>query len=816
MSDKLAMWKRSLLRFTKRIKKNPLFYGTAWVLAALFFAGSLGFLALMGLFVYYGRALPTVDSLKNYRPLQTTRVLDRKGRLIAEIFEERRTVVPMSKVPRVLVLSVLAAEDADFYQHQGLDYAGIARSLFFDLLHGKAMQGASTITQQIVKNVLLTPERTVSRKVRELLLARRLEQQLDKNQILYLYLNHINFGHGRYGVQEASRFYFDKDVSELNLAEASLLAGIPQSPSRFSPITHPIAAHKRQQFVLSQLEKKRDQYWDDIPLREIKAARENLVKTTKRQPPIDPAPEAVILARNLLKKQVGEANFARGGYTVETTIDLDIQALARKTLREGLIQIDKRQGLQVPLRKSRATKAVAPVKALQLGRTYDALVTGADDSQGIITLKIGGYPATALVSELGRFNPRSLPASQVAVPGTVLRASLQSLASGDKIAEAKLELGPQGAAIVLDPRTRDILALVGDEKAVFGFDRASNALRQPGSAFKPIVYALALDSGRFTPATLVLDAPEVYDQWKPDNYETFHYEGAVRLRDALAKSINLVAIRVINDLTPAEAARFARQLGITSPLDPSLALALGASAVRPIELVNAYATFASGGTWAPPRLVARIIDDRGSPVELPEVEPPRAVMRPAAAYLVTSLLTSVIRDGTGRQALQLKRPIAGKTGTSNDARDAWFVGYTVDTVAGVWVGYDDYRPLGKGESGPKSALPIWTSLMASLSKGKPVVDFPVPSGVVTAQIDPKSGLLAYPGITDAIEEVFLEGTVPTETSRPPDVLDPSSFLMEQLGGNDPPAPSSPQAQNTGARESIKLNVTVRGSDQRSQ
>jgi penicillin-binding protein 1A len=433
----------------------------------------------------------------------------------------------------------------------------------------------------------------------------------------------------------------------------------------------------------------------------------------------------------------------------------------------------------------------ARVGTPEVGRTYDAIVVATDDRQGTITVDIAGYRALARVAELTRYNPQSLPASRFVPIGALLRASMQSPANGGQLAEVKLELGPQGAVVVLDPRSREVLALVGDEKPIFGFDRACNAIRQPGSAFKPIVYALALDSGKFTPATLVLDAPEVFDQWKPDNFETWHYQGAVRLREALAKSINLVAIRVINEITPAEVVNFARQLGITSQLEPSLALALGASGVRPLELVNAYATFASGGLWAPTRVIRRITDVHGKAIALPPGELPRTVMKQASAYLVTSLLTSVVQEGTGRAARQLRRPAAGKTGTSNDSRDAWFVGYTPETVAGVWVGYDDYRPLGKGENGPKSALPIWVSLIGALSTGRPAVDFPMPRGVVTAQIDPKSGLLAYPGMPDTIEEVFLEGTVPTETARPPDLLDPNSFLIEQLGGNAPQPPGAP-------------------------
>jgi penicillin-binding protein 1A len=770
----------------KRKKKPGRWVLLARLLVVALFLGSAGVFAATATLSYYARDLPTVEALKNYRPPQTTRITDRRGRLLSELFQERRTVVPMSRIPRVLVLSVLAAEDADFYRHQGLDYAGIVRALLRDILSRKAMQGASTVTQQIVKNILLTPERTVSRKIKELILARRLEQKLSKDEILFLYLNHICFGHGRYGVQEASRFYFGKDVEQLNLAEASMLAGIPKAPSRFSPLDHPRAARKRQRYVLDQLEAKQAVYWNDLPLADIRAARTAELRLASRKGPPDRAPEVVTEARRLLEDLLGKEAARQGGYTVTTSIDLDLQVAVRRALREGLGQIDKRHKLCGPLVAARGGRPAKTkrVKRLVVGRTYDAVVTGADDRQGTIELDVGGQRARASLKDLKRFNPDRLAASRFAEKGARVRASIQQAAGEGEPAEAQLELGPQGAVVVIDPRTREVLALVGGEQAVFGFDRATQAVRQPGSAFKPIVYALALRDGRFTPASLVLDAPEVFDEWKPDNYETWTYQGAVRLREALAQSINLVAVRLTREVGPAQVVDLAQQLGITTELEPSLAIGLGASGVRPIELVNAYAVFAAGGRWMPVSIVKKITDPGGKAVKLPPNEPPRQVLTPAAAYLVTSLLTSVVQEGTGKAARQLRRPAAGKTGTSNNARDAWFVGYTPEVVAGVWVGFDDHRPLGKGESGARAALPIWMEVIRAAVGDRPAVEFPVPGGITTARIDPKSGLLAYEGMQDALEEVFLEGTAPTQMASPPDVLDTGSFVMEQLGGLD--------------------------------
>ncbi|MCS6799377.1 MAG: PBP1A family penicillin-binding protein [Myxococcota bacterium] len=743
--------------------------------------------ALVGLFWYHGRDLPSVDRLRHYRPPQTTRVLDRHGRPIGEIFTERRTVVPMERIPRIMVLCVLAAEDADFYNHEGLDYPGILRALLIDAPRGR-ITGASTITQQVVKLLLLSPERTLSRKLRELILARRLEQELTKDQILHLYLNHVNFGHGRHGVQEAARFYFGKDVEQLTLAEASMLAGIPQAPARLSPRTHPEAARRRQRYVLDQLAQRREEYWPDVPPSAIEEARRNppaLVPLESRE---ETAPELMAIVRELLRERLGEQALRDGGYVVHTTIDLDLQRLARRTLREGLEQIDARNGYRGPLRRPRGKRPAPPPPQqarLSTGRTYEATVSGTDDDAGLIGLDVGGHRAFVSLAELGRYNPEGLPASRFAEIGARVRVSIERLADPDEgasaSAQARLELGPQGALVAIDPRTRHVLALVGGYEAEPGFDRATQALRQPGSAFKPIVYAAALRARRITPASLLLDAPAVYDRWRPDNYEPWRHEGPVRVRHALAHSLNVVAVRLLEDLGPPAAVELAQALGLSGPFEPSLALALGASEVRPIELVNAYASFAAGGRWEPWRLVVRIDGPDGTRIALPAEPPAREPLTAAEAYLVTSLLRSVVTEGTAREAETLRRPVAGKTGTSNEARDAWFVGYSTDVVAGVWIGFDDRRPLGRRESGARSALPIWIAWMQGAHNGRPVTDFPVPAGIQVARVDPSSGLLAPVGAPGSIEEVFLEGTAPTATSTRPDVTDAAAFLAEQMG-----------------------------------
>lgn len=769
---------------TSRAAKPPsrFWRWTKRLLVAGVALAALGVLGLVVLFWYHGRELPDVATLRSYAPPQTTRVLDRDGELLGEIFSERRTVIPMSRIPRVMVLATLAAEDADFYQHEGVDYPGIVRALIRDLTSGRRAQGASTITQQVVKLLLLSPERTISRKIREQILARRLEQELSKDEILHLYLNHINFGHGRYGVQEAAQFYFGKDAEDLSLAEATLIAGIPQAPARLSPRSHPEAARRRQTYVLRQLEEKHDAYWPDLPLEDIRAAREIEPTLVPRTETPDEGAEMLAVARRELRELVGDEAYARGGFTVHTTLDLDLQRATRAAVRRGLEAHDERQRHRGPLTAPRRARELDRIDELRTGRTYDARITGADDERGVLLLDVGGHPARAAMSDVARFNPESLSASAFAALGAQVRVAVLELPTEDAPALVRLELGPQGAAIVIDPRHRDVLALVGSYEGGSGFDRALQAVRQPGSTFKPFVYALGVRERRLTPATVMLDAPVVYDEWRPQNYETWQNEGPVRLRVALAQSINLVAVRAIEELGAESTAAFARELGIESELEPTLSLALGASGVRPIELVNAYATFAAGGRYEAPRFVTKVVGPDGREIPLPRRDPPRDVLDPAEAYVVTSLLESVTATGgTAERASRLGRATAGKTGTSNEARDAWFVGYTPSVVAGVWIGFDDRRSLGRRESGGRTALPIWIDVIRAAEGDRPTLAFPRPAGVVAASIDPASGLLANPEQNDAIEEVFLDGTAPTETARAPDVADPSTFFMEQLG-----------------------------------
>ncbi|HUT76465.1 MAG TPA: PBP1A family penicillin-binding protein [Polyangia bacterium] len=757
-----------------------------------------GAAGLAAIFYTLSRDLPAIGPLlEGYDPPQTTRVLAADGTVIGELFDERRTVVPLARIPRLLLDAVIATEDTDFRTHQGLDYPAMIRAMFANVSEGRLAQGASTITQQVARTFFLSREKTFSRKIREILLTKRIEERLTKDEILFLYLNQINFGHARYGVQEAARFYFDKDVDELRLHEAALLAGIPKGPAVYEPIGHAEAALKRRAYVLGSMERQ-----GMINPAEAELARAAPLGLVPRQgPDRELAPEAVSRALRELALAVDVASLRHGGWTIETSIDPALQRAAREAVRNGLAAVDGRNGRVAPFKKGKGRlggEACAAGREPVSGKVYSAEVAGRSPDDRL-ELLLCGRPAWIDLRRAGRYNPRGLAAPGFAEPGRMLRVSLvQGPADGPY--EVRLEEGPQAALAAVEPATGRILALVGgDDVRPGGFDRASDARRQPGSAFKPLVYLEAIRSRRYTPVTLLDDAPEVDGEWQPKNSGAEGFAGAVTLRQALARSLNLPAVKLIRDVGPERVVELAHALGIESPLDPVPALGLGASALSPLELASALSTLAAGGMRHPSRVVTRVVNPRGHEVPLMGQRPTRVVTE-EEAHLVTSLLGSVISSGTGRDAAKLGRPAAGKTGTSNEMRDAWFVGYTPDVATAVWVGYSDFKPLGRKEFGGRAALPIWLDFMKAAHAGRPVRDFERPPGIVTARIDPGSGLLAYEGQADSVDEIFIEGTEPTETALPPDLVSLDAFAIEQavgaalIDGNADAGPDDPEPQ----------------------
>ncbi len=774
-----------------------------WGLIVGLALGALGAASLAGMFWVFGADpnLPKISKLNEYHPKQVTRIYSADGKLIGEIYEQRRTFVKLEQVAPVMVQAIIDSEDSGFYAHHGLDFSGMLRALYVNIRHGgKSKQGASTITQQVVKTFLLTPEKSMRRKVQEIILARRLENELTKAEILTLYLNQIYFGHGRYGIQEAARFYFGKSAAELNVPEAALLAGMVQSPEHLSPLKHPDEAKKRQSYVLERMKvnghltEADAKKWIDAPIPIQK----------NPEPALDSAPEVVDLVRQELAKKYSPDEISRLGLDVRTTIDYELQVAARQALESGLETIDTRHGYRGPIthlagdkldKKLAQLKKELPKDGPKGNDSYEAVVVVANDAAGELVVDLGGWKGAVILRDPvsdRRYNPEHKKPSERFIPGDVLRVRLAPDLGPSSIESAKgalsLDLGPQGAVVVIDPATRKVLAVVGGYGfQAGGFNRASRAKRQPGSSFKPYLYAAAIDSGKFTAASVVNDAPEVYDLWKPKNYEAGEFRGPVRLRTALALSINTVAIRIMHDVGPATVIGVAHALGISEELPEELSLALGSGVVTPLEHINALASFPAGGVYAAPVFITQIGDQAIAP-------PPTAqAIKPETAYVVASMMQSVVEEGTAVAAKKLKRKLAGKTGTSNGGRDTWFVGFTPDLIAGVWVGFDDMRAVGRGETGAKAALPIWIDLMKVALKGRGTKTFKQPPGVVVARIDRRTGKLAAPGESDAetLEEVFVQGTVPTEVAPATGEADPNTFVVDEMDQAATPKPGAP-------------------------
>jgi penicillin-binding protein 1A len=797
-----------------RPSRRRLLIWLKWAALAALLLASAGVLTVVLVIRHYEADLPSVTELKSYRPPQVTRVLARDGTVLGELFVERRTLVPIEAIPTGMKLAALAAEDASFYEHAGLNYLGMLRALLKNVVSSRARQGGSTITQQVVKNVLLTPERTLGRKMREAILARRIEAELSKDEILDLYLNHIYFGHGRYGVEEAARYYFGKSIRDVSLGEAAMLAGIIKGPHIYSPRDDLARARTRQSFVLDQMVQKGFARAD-----QARAAKDEMI-TVAPEPESRPelAPEVVDEVKRTLRSVVGPAA-DRGGYTVTTTIDPTLEAAARAAVRHNIDDYEKRHKLVLPLTKSKHEPVPFEGTPPPGRRALLGVVTSADDAKNTLEVRVGTVTGTVDVAEAARFNPKGLHASELAELGKVVRVVMpaRSLASEGAAAtrpatptpaelppRLHLELGPEGALIALDVRSREVLALVGSYEAVRGgLDRTSSH-RQPGSTFKAFVYSYAIHARSMTPATIVETSPFALHGYRPDNFDEGEGKTPKRLRDALALSVNTAAVWSLERVGPTNVVAWAHALGFESKLGADLSLALGSYEVTPREMLAAYATFAAGGVYADPILIQKIIGPNGVEVPLPDRVQGRRVLEEPEAYVMTNLLTSVVQDGTGKRAKQLGRPIAGKTGTSNQAKDGWFVGYSTDIACAVWTGFDDPTPMGAGEAGATLALPAFVEFMREAHKKRPPADFPVPAGIVRVMIDPATGLKAYADQRDAIEEIFLSGTEPSEVAAPgEDGGKPSA-----AGDAGSPSPSGADAGD----DLVKAGVITRPSE----
>lgn len=771
----------------------------AWGLAVAMVLLMVAVIGAFGAYRHLAADLPRIDSLVDYRPPIISSVYADDGRKIGEFYTERRIVVDLDQIPQRLRQAFVAAEDSRFYQHRGIDLVGIARAFFKNLEAGTIVQGGSTITQQVTKSFLLTPERSYSRKIKEAILAYRIDRVFSKDEILYLYLNQIYLGHGAYGVAAAAENYFDKPVADLSLAECAMLAGLPQAPSRYSPFSHPERARQRQRYVLNRMVEE----GMVSPAEARVAAETELEIKPRRNWFFEEVPVYTEHVRRYVIERYGEKRLLNDGLQIYTAVDTAAQKAARNEIDKGLRALDKRRGYRGPLEQLTAEGAKEWIARRSAGdrpvpgEIREAVVTAVDDRSGRVRVDLGSRAGVIQMAGMQWARPldpvSGKAAGRLETPGQILKVNdlvqVRVEAAGQGVAPLTLALEQvprvEGALLCLENRTGQVKAMIGGRDfAASQFNRAVQSRRQPGSAFKPIIYAAAIDKG-YTPASMLIDAPIIYHDeardftWKPRNYgRRFH--GPTSLRRALAQSRNVVTVKLLRDIGVSYVIDYARRLGITSPLAPNLSIALGSSGVSLLELVQAYSVFANRGERVAPIFVTRIVDRDGRVLE--EAEDRREpVISPATAYIVTSLLESVVQEGTGQHVKALGRPVAGKTGTTDDLHDAWFMGYTPGFTTGVWVGFDDDTPLGDGETGARAASPIWLGFMQTLLQDRPVEVFTVPEGVVFAKIDAETGLLAIAESRETRFECFKEGTEPTTySSRPEAVDEPESFFKSDI------------------------------------
>ncbi len=706
---------------------------TTIVVSTLSFGIGVG----LSLYKHITEGLPSVESLKNYRPPVVTTLYASDGSIIAEFYHERRYLIPVKELPSHVIQAFIAVEDSRFYEHKGVDLLSVLRAAIANIRAGTIVQGGSTITQQVAKSLLLTPERTWERKIKEAILAYKIDNFLSKEEILHLYLNQVYFGAGAYGIESAARTFFGKSAKDLTIAEAAMIAGLPKAPSKFNPYENFEEARKRQLYVIQRMEEEHF-----ISKEQAEEARREPIKLKGRLSwKMNYFIEEV---RRRMVERYGEQLFYEGGLHIYTTMDIEAQKLAEKTLLWGLSEYEKRHGFYGPIKIIHKTKWNEFVQELRRnqeapeeGLLLTGLVMAQDDKKRAFLVSLGSEEFY-LTQEGWSWTKKSYSSMKnLLPPGSVIKCSIHDQ-GGSKILKLEPEIEVEGAFVLANLKNGDVLALVGGKDFnASQFNRATQARRQPGSAFKPIVYATAVDKG-FTEVTTVIDSPISYKAgggniWRPGNYDG-NYMGPMTLRKALALSRNVVAVKLMDAVGVEEVIQMARKLGIESPLTPTLPLALGASGLPLIELAQAYSAFANNGYLIPFRMVTKVIDKDGKVLEeFPVVQ--KEAISPETAYIMTDMMTAVIKEGTGKYAASLGRPVAGKTGTSNEFRDAWFIGYTPDFIAGVWVGYDDNtKSLGSGETGGKNACPIWTEFMREWLKDKPVTTFNPPPGIVFMKV----------------------------------------------------------------------------------
>ena len=775
-------------------------------LAATLICGIGGAATLAGAFWYYGQDLPTLETLETYRPAAVTVVYDRNGELLGEIYEQRRYVVPMEDIPEHVQYAFIAAEDANFENHSGVDLMGIARAMVANLKAGGMAQGASTITQQVARNFLLTKDKKISRKIKEMILATRVEETFSKDRILYLYLNEIYLGSGAYGVEAAARIYFDKHVQELTLAEGAILAGLPQRPSDYSPHRHWEKAKARQSYVLGQMLDK-----GFISQSEHDAALKEEIAVVKGENPIRKlAPYYTEHVRRHLVDEYGFDRVYNEGLVVHTTCDLELQQVAQTAVTDHITKQDSLFGWRGPLenlsgkaaiqaRRDKQEEAMrdmdqfladnarrnpVPAKSsLRVDERFEAVVisveakhaiVGIGSNEAIIPLSWTKWGFEPNTERSWRYRASSDMTDTLKV-GDVVEVTVASLDAEEQDnlegypaaknrAAAKLYQSPelQGALLSYDLKTGAVIAMVGGVDIEDSeFNRAIQAKRQVGSTFKPIVYATAINEKKFTAGSMVLDAPLTFydhsrgEMWKPGNYGG-DYLGEISLRKGLALSRNVVTVRVLDVIGLQPVYDMARNLGIESPMELDLSMGLGSGSISMIEMARAYSVFATYGKKVDPYFIERVEDRDGVVLESHNQVVHPQVLDPTVAGIVTWLLHEVATAGTGAATNRLGLHVAGKTGTTNDFKDGWFTGYSAGIVTTTWAGYDTPRSMGVSSTGGRVSLPMWMAFMEKAWTKEMDRPFgPIP-GATYAAIDESSGNVARGGRSMP----FVPGTVP--------------------------------------------------------
>jgi len=799
-----------------------------WALFLAIAAVNVVAAALVAGYFWFSRGLPEIPTLGEYRPPIISEVISSDGQIAGEFFDERRKVVTYERIPSRVVQAFIASEDKKFFEHGGIDVLGTLRAAVNTYVLRRKVQGGSTITQQTAKAILISSEgfeagtkRNLARKIRELILAKRLERAFTKEQILWMYLNGVYLGHHSYGVQAAAENYYRKNVEDLTLEEAALIAGLPQAPSRYSPFSRPESAKDRRRYVLRRMFEE-----EFITAEERARATDTEVKVFGVDDVFrETAPFYVEHVRRYVVDRYGNDRLLHDGLRVETAMDLEKQRAAQAAMLRGLMEVDHRQGFPGPITRAAGEERKAltarfarawPVGSIAVGSYVVGVVARVDDKAGQVEVEVGENRGVLPISGMRwarRPNPEvSYQDALISRPSTALKAGdvvLLRRATRAELVKRERELGVgkpkevpendllftleqdptlQGALVSVDPWSGYVLAMVGGyDFDASEFNRAFQACRQPGSAFKPIVYSAAIEKLDYTPATILTDAPLVFrdedNAWKPQNYGE-DFKGDVTLRTALVNSMNIPAVKTAEALANKFGiqilADWAKGLGLTTPVKLELGTALGSSCVNLWELTNVYALFARYGEKRSSEFVKRVLDRDGNVLEdhsdwrdpwvplearlaggFAEVSRPRErAMDEKTAYILVRLLREVATVGTGARAAALGKPAAGKTGTTNDSFDTWFMGFTHDLATGVWLGYDvNVTPLGRYETGGHAALPVWLDYTKAALEGREQPEFVAPEGIVEVKIDPATGK-AVPEAAHGVKEPFKLGTEP--------------------------------------------------------